>query len=46
VAHFVLNSGGPSEVREFGKEAVDQCAVTNGFDAKSVSCLVVSGKAT
>jgi hypothetical protein len=35
VAHFALNSGGPSEIRDFGEEAVDRCAATDGLDAGS-----------
>jgi hypothetical protein len=34
-AHFALNSGRPGEVREFGKEAVDCSADTDGLDAGS-----------
>jgi hypothetical protein len=33
VAHFALDSGWASEVREFGEEAVDQCAASDGLDA-------------
>jgi hypothetical protein len=33
VAHFALDSGMPSEVRELGEEAVDRCAVIDGLDA-------------
>jgi hypothetical protein len=33
VAHFALNSGGSSEVLEFGEEAVDRRAATDGLDA-------------
>jgi hypothetical protein len=35
VAHFGLNSGRPGEVQEFGEEAVDRCADTDGLDAGS-----------
>jgi hypothetical protein len=33
VAHFAMDSGGPSEVREFGEEAIDRCAATEALDA-------------
>jgi hypothetical protein len=33
VAHFTLDSGWASEVWEFGEEAVDQCAASDGLDA-------------
>jgi hypothetical protein len=32
-AYFALDSGWTSEVREFGKKAVDRCAATDGLDA-------------
>jgi hypothetical protein len=31
--HFALDSGWAGEVREFGEEAVDRCAATDGLDA-------------
>jgi hypothetical protein len=34
VAHFAMDSGGPSEVREFGEETVDRCAAIDGLDAR------------
>jgi hypothetical protein len=33
VVHFVLDYCGPGKVCEFGEEAVDQCATTDGLDA-------------
>jgi hypothetical protein len=33
VAHFMLDSGWASEVREFGEKAIDGCASTDGIDA-------------
>jgi hypothetical protein len=33
VAHFALDSGWAGEVREFGEEAVERCATTDGLDA-------------
>jgi hypothetical protein len=33
VAYFALDSGGASDVREFGEEAVDRCAAADGLDA-------------
>jgi hypothetical protein len=33
VAHFMLDSGEASEVRELGEEAVDRCVATDGLDA-------------
>jgi hypothetical protein len=32
VAHFALDSGGASEVREFG-EVIDRCTATDGLNA-------------
>jgi hypothetical protein len=32
VVHFTLNCGWVSEVREFGEEAVDRCAASDGLD--------------
>jgi hypothetical protein len=32
-AHFALESGGASVVREFGEEAVDRSAAIDGLDA-------------
>jgi hypothetical protein len=33
VAHFALDSGGASDVREFGEKVVDRCTATDGLDA-------------
>jgi hypothetical protein len=33
VAHFALDSGWTSKVREFGEKAVDRCAVADGLDS-------------
>jgi hypothetical protein len=33
VEHLALDSGWASEVREFGEETVDRCAVTDGLHA-------------
>jgi hypothetical protein len=33
VTHFALDSGWAGEVREFGEEAVDRGAATEGLDA-------------
>jgi hypothetical protein len=44
VAHFALNSGGPSEVRELGEEAVGRCAASDSHDAGNLICMVLPGK--
>jgi hypothetical protein len=33
MAHFSLDSGWTNEVREFGEEAIDRCATSDGLDA-------------
>jgi hypothetical protein len=33
VAHFAMDSGGLTKIRELGEEAVDRCAATDGLDA-------------
>jgi hypothetical protein len=33
VSHFALDPGWASKVREFGEEAVDLCAASDGHDA-------------
>jgi hypothetical protein len=33
MADFALDSGWPCEFREFGEDAVDRCAVSDGLDA-------------
>jgi hypothetical protein len=33
VVHFALDSGWAGEVREFGEEACNRCAATDGLDA-------------
>jgi hypothetical protein len=33
VAHFEMDTGGLSKVREFGEETVDRCAATDALDA-------------
>jgi hypothetical protein len=35
VAHLALDSGRPSEIREFGEKTVDLCAASVGLDARN-----------
>jgi hypothetical protein len=46
VALFVLDSGWASKVREFGEEAVNRCAASDGLHAWDLSWLFGPGQTT